>query len=114
MEIIPQGKRRFLRIKIKVPMRYQPIGRPESYNAVCDDISSGGLGFIDYRFIAPKTPLTFEMNLASRLISPAGKVAWVLALPHSDRFKIGVEFSNLNPKDEVYLKDCMDMHMGRL
>ncbi|TRZ95093.1 hypothetical protein D4R78_04380 [bacterium] len=75
MEVISQGRRRFPRKKLNIPLRYQSPGKPENHNAVCNNISVGGLGSIDKRFVAPNTPLTFEKSLLSRMISPAGKVA---------------------------------------
>lgn len=95
-------------------MHYQIRGTPEFNNTVSDNISLGGIGFINDRFIAPKTLVMLEINVLSRVLRPVGKIAWASSLPRSNKYRIGTEFLELDPKERNYLTDYVDMQMGRL
>lgn len=110
----PEEKRQFPRIILKTPLRYQVRGRPEFNNCLSEDISVGGIGFAGDRFIAPLTNLMLEVNILSRILTPVGRVVWANSLPHSGRFRLGVEFLELNPLDKQYLADYLDMQLGKL
>lgn len=114
MAIKPEEKRRFPRIGLHTPIRFQIRGLSQSDNAISDDISIGGLSFIGNTFIAPSTPVLLEINLLSRILHPVGKIAWSCSLPHSDRNRLGIEFVELSPGEKSYLSDYIDMQMGKL
>lgn len=107
-------KRDFSRIKLHSPLRYQIRGRHEFYNTISDNISVGGIGFVNNKFIAPLTPLMLEINVLSRILRPIGRVAWSHPLPHSNRYRLGMEFLELNPGEKNYLKDFIDMQRATL
>ena len=109
-----EEKRRLPRIKLKTPLRYQIRGLPELNETVSDNVSLGGIGFINDRFIAPKTLVMLEINVLSRVLRPLGKIAWAASLPRSDNYRIGVEFLELDRGEKNYLTDYVDMQMGRL
>ena len=100
-------RRQLPRVKINLPLRYKIRRRREFGNAVCDDISVGGLAFINNEFIAPQTPLALELNIFSGVLTPLGKIASATHLAHSDRYRIGVEFSNIDNKDKDSISDYM-------
>lgn len=114
MVISPEEKRKFPRIKLYTPLHYQIRGIPEFYNTVSDDISLGGIGFMNNKFVAPQTPVTLEINLLSRVLRPTGRIAWSWPLAHSDRYRLGVEFVELDPGERNYLSDYIDMQRGKL
>lgn len=107
-------KRKFPRIRLHAPLRYQIRGTSESYNTVSDDISLSGLGITNDRFVAPKTPLMLEINVLSHILKPVAKIAWSSPLAHSDRYRLGVEFLELDEQEKNYLKDFIDMQLGKL
>lgn len=109
-----EEKRLTPRIKLSTPLRYQIRGEPEFNTTVSDDISVGGLSFYESKFIAPKTPLNLEINVLSRILRPMGRVAWSSPLPHSDRYRLGIEFLEFNLKEKDYLSDYIDMQTGQL
>lgn len=102
-------KRRSPRIKLKTALRYQAIGACEFNNAICDNISIGGIGFINDRFIAPETRIALEINVSSRILYPTGRIAWSYALLHSDRYSVGVEFLEIKPKERDFLQDYVNL-----
>lgn len=98
-------QRRFPRVGVKIPVRYQTRGYPQIDNTVTQDISIQGLRLLGERYIAPETALSLEINLATRTIRATGKIAWSTVLPRSDRHYCGIEFLELEPQERVYLAD---------
>lgn len=109
-------KRRFSRINIRAPLRYQIRGKSEFDHAISDNISVGGVSFVIDKFITPLTLLMLEINFMSRTLSPVGKVIWSAPLSHSDRYKLGIEFLELDSRQKHYLADYINVNlqMGRL
>lgn len=108
-----EEKRRFPRIKLNLPIRYQVRGVPDSSNVASDNLSAGGLSFVNNKFIAPETPLMVELNVLSRVLTLAAKVAWVLPVSHSDRYRMGVEFLELDMAEKYYLSDFVDIQLDK-
>lgn len=108
-----EEKRHFPRVRIKSPLRCQVRGSHEFNNAIGEDISAGGLSFINNRFIARATPVMLEVNLLSRILTPIGKIAWASPIPHSDRYRLGIEFIEIEPQDKKYLSDFIEMRTDK-
>lgn len=109
-----EEKRRFSRITLHSPLRYQIRGLSEFHNTLSNDISLGGVSFNNSRFIASNTAVALEINVLSRSLRPIGRVAWSSPLPHSDRYHLGIEFLEFDPKEKNYLSDYIDMQRGKL
>jgi hypothetical protein len=114
MEYPSEEKRSFPRVKVNIPMRYQIRGRKEFNNTVSDNISAGGIGFINDGFIAPKTSVMLEVNILSRILSPIGRIAWSSPIAHSDKYRSGVEFLEFPLSEKNYLQDYIAMRLGKL
>lgn len=106
-------RRRFPRIKLRTPLRFVVRGTPEYSSVVSDDVGIGGISFINEKFIPRKTHLMLEMNVLSRVLNPVGKVISAIPLPHSNRYRLGVEFVDLNPKEKNYLSDYINMQLSQ-
>ena len=104
-----QEKRRFPRIKLNTPLRYHTRGLPEYNNTLCEDISLGGVRFINDKFIRPEASLALEINVLTRALNPIGRVAWSQPVAHSDRYRVGVEFLEFDAKERYCLSDYIDM-----
>ncbi|TRZ49977.1 PilZ domain-containing protein [bacterium] len=107
--MMPADKRRFPRLRIHVPVRYQVRGASEFSNVLSDNISLNGLGFIHDRFIPPATKIMLEINVLLNILNPTGRVAWSAPLPHSDRYLSGVEFLEMPLEQKRYLEDFIGM-----
>ena len=104
-KIIMLNKRIAQRYRMPVPVKYYVRGSQAVCNAVsCEDISSGGIGFSDGRFIPPATNIMLELTLAKRTVSSVGRIAWVSVSSRSSRYRLGVEFIEMNPVDREYLR----------
>jgi hypothetical protein len=108
-----EEKRRFPRVKLKSPVRYQIRGTSEFDNVVCDNISDGGIGFISNKFIPPSSLVMLEINVLARVLRPIGRIASSLPLPHSERNRLGVEFLEFENSEKNYLHDFIDMQLSR-
>jgi len=104
--------RRFKRIDLRAPVRYQVRGRLDFDNGVSDNISEGGLAFSAIKFVPPSTPVMLEINLLQRMLCPIGRVSWCQPLPHSDRSRLGVEFVEFSSSDRDFLSDYINMKSG--
>ena len=113
MEFEVEEKRRFPRIKFKSPVRYQVRGIPEFDNAVCDNISEGGVGFITNKFIPPSSLVMLEIAVLSRVLRPIGRIVSSLPLPHSERNRLGIEFLELENNEKHYLQDFINMQLSQ-
>ena len=102
------------RVKLQDEVRYQIRGKPVYSHTISDNISCGGMSFSNGRFLAPDTLLMLEVNVLSRVLKPVAKVRWANSVAHTDRYKYGVEFLEMDSEDKKYLSDYIDMQSGRL
>jgi len=108
-----ESKRLDPRLSKDFPLRYQVRGDKESFNAVSSNISSGGLSFTVHRFIPPETSVMLELNLPLRTVNSAAEIAWITPIAHSDRYRLGAKFLEVNLRDKQYLADYVDTHLKR-
>ncbi|MBL7070074.1 MAG: PilZ domain-containing protein [Candidatus Omnitrophica bacterium] len=102
-------KRRYSRVKLKSPLHFNIRGRGDFSDTVSEDISAGGICFTNNQYIAPLTNLMLELKLLSRVLNAIGRVVWVNPLAHSDRYRMGVEFVELDPQKKLYLSEYILM-----
>lgn len=107
-------KRRFPRIDLKTPIRCQIRGSGNSVNTVSRDLGLGGIGFVNHAFIPTNTYVNLEINLLSRIINPIGRIVRINSLPHTNKFNLGVEFTELELEQKKFLSDYIDMRLGKL
>lgn len=113
MEITPEknDKRNSPRINARAALRYQIRGTPDFNNVLSDNISVSGLGFINDNFIAPFSNVTLQINILSRILNPIGRIAWSAPVPHSNKYRLGVEFLEINPVERRYLNDYIGIQI---
>jgi len=106
-----EEKRLFTRVPLKLPLRYRIIGQKNIQGASLRDISVVGAGFTCDKFIAPDTYMRFEIGVPLKIIFPVGRVVWAHPLAHSDRYRIGVEFTKMSYSERCNLADCIDGYL---
>jgi c-di-GMP-binding flagellar brake protein YcgR len=109
-----EEKRKCPRISLHSPLCFWIKGTHSFNNTVSSDISLKGVGCLNDNFIAPETPVILEISLASLFLRPAGRIVWSAPLPHSDRYRLGIEFLEMDPKDRGALAEYIDMQTERL
>lgn len=107
-------KRVFPRVPCRFALRYQVRGAGHFDNALSEDISVNGISFVNNSFIPVDTHLGFEINVCQMMLSPVGKVAWVARLPYAQRYRVGIEFIELEQPGKNYLSDYVAMQLERL
>lgn len=111
MKPILDEKRLFPRINIKLPLRYRLVGARDIHETRIKDVSVVGLGFVAEKFIAPDANLRLELAVPLKVINPTGKVVWAHRIPHSDRYRVGIEFIKINYDERCELADCIDSYL---
>lgn len=109
-----EEKRRFPRVKFRTSLRYQIRGKPEYSNAVSEDICDGGISFAIDRFIAPENNIALQINVLSRVLTPIARVRRSFPLPRSDKYHLGLEFVEFDPGEKKFLRDYIEMQLGRI
>lgn len=104
-------KRRYPRIKVKLPLKYQVRGSKDYDNLLTEDLSEGGLSFSNNKFIAPLTKVMLELTVLKRVLSPVGKIAWISPIRHSNRYRMGVEFEQIELPEKAYLSDYINLQL---
>ncbi|MBN2831486.1 MAG: PilZ domain-containing protein [Candidatus Omnitrophica bacterium] len=104
-----EEKRRFRRIDLHTPVRYQIRGESDFDNTVSDNISAGGLAFNSLKFIPPSTAVMLEIGLLCRMLHPIGRVSWCQPLPHSNRNRLGVEFVEFSFSEKSFLSEYINI-----
>ena len=107
-------RRNYQRLKSQNPLRYQLRGTSEFNNTVTDDISAGGVSFVNSCFIPKSTLVSLEISVFSHVLNPVGKVAWSQPLPHSNRYRVGIEFLELSQCERGYLGEYINMQLGNV
>ena len=113
MVIKQEESRRFPRLKFSNPLRFQVRGTPKPCTSLSENISLNGIGFINNDFIAPLTPVTMEINVLSKVLRPIAKVVWSAPLAHSNRYRLGAEFLEMDMKDRKLLSDFVNLRSNR-
>ncbi len=112
IDLKKEEKRRFRRIELHTPVRYQVRGNTEFDNTVTENISEGGLAFSVLKFIPPATPVMLELSLLCRTLYPIGKISWCQPLPHSDKNRLGIEFIEFDQTEKTFLSDYVNIKTG--
>ncbi|MFA4842326.1 MAG: PilZ domain-containing protein [Candidatus Omnitrophota bacterium] len=109
-----EEKRQFPRLSSHIPVRYQVRGEADFNDTLSDDISIGGICVNNKEFVAPQTILNLKLNVLSRVLSTQGTVAWSAPLPHSDKYRMGIQFSGFELSEKNYFGDYINMQLGNL
>jgi len=107
-------KRQFRRISAKFPIRYRIRRGGFFASALTENLSLSGARLNADRFFPQGLNLNLELNILSKIINPVGRVVWSQPLPHSNRYKMGIQFIEINPQDKNYLTDYVNMRIPEL
>lgn len=109
--IAMNNKRLYPRIDFKGQLHYQVRGSHDYTNTVVEDISAGGVAFINDRYLAPQTQLNLEINLNNRLMRPIGTVVWTAPMAHADMYRSGVQFMEFDQHEKKLLSEFVGMRL---
>lgn len=104
-------KRVFPRIAVKTPLSCQIRGAKETDRTISTDISETGIGFNSDTFVAPNTRINLEFNLMSQYITTKSRIVRSNYLPRSNKYRLGVEFIEIERNQQKYLSDFIRMKL---
>ena len=92
-------KRRYRRVAYQEAIHYQFPERTKFGGCLSKDISIGGIQLNFNDFVPVNTDLTVSVKIKDipKIIDVSGRVVWVKQVPYSDRYKLGLEFTNTKP-----------------
>lgn len=102
------NNRRANRLSLGLPLRYKIRGQTEFGRSVTKDISTGGVRFTAESYIKPATEISLEIDIFSKIINSIGKVKWAQALPHSNRYQIGLQFIEIESVNKSFLSEYIN------
>ncbi|MFH1338674.1 MAG: PilZ domain-containing protein [Candidatus Omnitrophota bacterium] len=102
-------RRNFRRVNARFPIRYQIKRGGFFATGLTQDVSISGTKLNADRFFPSGIKLKLELNILSKVIKPIGRVVWSQALPHSDRYQMGIAFIEVDPLEKNYLSDYINM-----
>ena len=105
-------RRRFVRVASDLPVQLKrlPQDFPTSINnSLAQDISEGGLRISSFYFYPVNSKVTLEvfMRQGTEPVKAVGKVVWVEQLPYQERYRVGLEFSDINEDGRAHLKEVI-------
>ena len=108
-----QEKRKFVRIDWPVLVQYKTLEDPLTNDQIVGkDISEGGVSFIVYERLSRGMNLDIQIQTPfdSLPIFAKAKVAWIenVGKEHEKMFEVGVEFTEINQKDQTRLKTYIE------
>ena len=105
-----QERRKYVRLKAVVEVKYTVIGKPGEINVFSKDVSAGGLCIIAEEELAPDTPLELEVKVPDLKdsIRALGRVVWQTKFEAANEqtkvfFNTGVEFTGISDFDRFNL-----------
>jgi len=98
-----EEKRVHPRIKISFPVRCEDLASHRPFYTVFKDISEGGIKLICEDFLAINKFLKFEINLINNLIRGRGKIVWCNSQPFSERYLVGIQFTEMDARAQNIL-----------
>ena len=106
-----EEKRRNYRVGVALPVSYQVRGEQKFGHTLTRNLSASGVSFLADDFIKPNTHLALDINILKKSISMLGTVRWSSALPHVDKYQVGLEFMEVAPQDRNFISDYILMRM---
>ena len=102
-----EEKRKFERVRISFPVRCEGLQSHKPFYTVFKDISEGGLKLISEEFLAVNKFVKFEINLINNLVRGKGKIVWCNPQAYTDRYWVGLEFTEIGTGAQKTLSDFL-------
>jgi len=93
------------RFRIANTVRCEDLIDNRPFYTVIRDISSGGIKLTSEDFIGIDRQVRVKINLVDASVEGLGKVVWCNQQPYSNRFQIGIEFTDINSTGQKVLEN---------
>ena len=103
-----QERRQFDRDQCRVPVLCKRGTLLE--NSITRDISKEGIGLLVQKFVPKDTNLIMELSLSPKTepILAVGRVRWIRKVGYGDRYRLGMQFTDLSPGARNRLTDYLE------
>ncbi len=93
-----QEKRRFKRAKFGNPVSFRLKEGGSFSGCLAHDISEGGMRVQVNDFLPVNTEMILQSRIpqTSKVIDVAGRITWLQRVPFSDRYQVGLQFTQTN------------------
>ena len=111
-EKIIAEKRRFKRVQFRDPVKYHFRDISNFGGCLAYDISEGGMRINFFDFVPVNTEMNFQLKLSSipKLIDVTGRVVWLQQVPYSDRYQIGLQFTEPDTLSREEIRSYVKSH----
>ncbi len=105
-------RREFLRKNLDFPVQLRQMPQKSAgliHNSMTHDFSESGIQLSSFYFYPVNSKMILEIFPSHDMepIITVGKVVWVKQVPYQDKYKIGIEFSEMTHESRVYLKQMI-------
>jgi c-di-GMP-binding flagellar brake protein YcgR len=78
-------------------------------NSITRDISQHGIGLLVQKFVPKDTNLIMELSLSPKKepVLAVGQVKWIRKVGYGDRYRLGMQFTDLSPGAKNRLSDYL-------
>jgi len=107
-------QRQSLRVSLYSPLRFQIKSSRKFGSTVSRDISLGGIRFLTDNFVPVGTSMILEVNLGDtpNIVNAIADVVWTQKLPHTDRYQMGLRFSEIGEPYHQEISDYINSRRG--
>lgn len=106
MLIQREEKRADTRFRASLPVQYRYLTKIN--NALTHDLSENGLSFTTSDFIPVNTQLFVAIFTKEEPLRAGSRVVWVQKVPFSDRYNVGLKFTDLNAYNQARIASLED------
>lgn len=106
-------RREFLRMSSDFPVQLRQVPQKSTgtiHNSITHDFSESGIQLSSFYFYPVNSKMILEIFPVHDMepILTVGKVVWVEQVPYQEKYKIGIEFSEMNAESRVQLKQIIN------
>lgn len=113
-EPVVTEKRRFRRVQFRDPVSYRTSDINGFGGCLAYDISEGGMkiNFNDFVPIDNEMILQMRLNKIPKVVETTARVVWVQQVPYSDRYQMGLQFTESDPIAQEEIRSYVKSHQS--
>ena len=105
-------RRKFPRKNADFPVQLRPMSQKNAgaiHNSMTHDFSEGGMQLSSFYFYPVDSKMILKIFPLNDMepISSVGRVVWIEQVPYQDRYKVGIEFAEMNYESRMSLKQMI-------
>jgi len=101
-------KRKHPRTNVSFPVECSLLPQRRYFYTVSKDLSLGGVKILSDSFLPKDDPFKLTINLIDKALDIKAKVAWCNRERRDDRYLVGLEFSEVNQRNQKDLIHFLD------